>query len=281
LRGRRFATEADIERHIANGFGQGAGASYLPWLRVQDVPSRGKSRKIHGIKVDRLHHLFSNLESAYFLVCEFSEDVIDIREQYPLLPVSSAQTIASTIGVKYPKYPRTTLPYVLTTDFLLTVKNPDGSFRLVARTIKYCDDLQGNAAARTLEKLEIEKRFWMAQGVDWAIVTEKYFTPELIQNLGLLRKFAQIPRALSQVTLQKDFLCHLVSCRDYQLTTSKTLRKIASSLFISYQDSRYLFHHVIWTKQIKLDLGAAPLQMISPLPSFVVVADVQQKLMTA
>lgn len=47
MRGRRFASKQDIERHIANGFGGGAGAGYLPWLRVQDVPSisRGSYRR--------------------------------------------------------------------------------------------------------------------------------------------------------------------------------------------------------------------------------------------
>lgn len=43
MRGRKFASKQDIERHIANGFGAGAGDGYMPWLRVQDVPSRGRS----------------------------------------------------------------------------------------------------------------------------------------------------------------------------------------------------------------------------------------------
>lgn len=109
----------------------------MPWLRVQDVPSRGRSHKIPGVKVERLHHLLSDLERAYLLVCEFSEDVVDIREQYPLLPVESTQAIARAIGVRYPKYKATTLPLVMTTDFLLTVKQPSGDFKTVARTIKY------------------------------------------------------------------------------------------------------------------------------------------------
>lgn len=53
---------------------------------VADVPSMGCSHKIPGVKVERIHHLLSDLERAYLLVCEFSEDVVDIREQYPLLP---------------------------------------------------------------------------------------------------------------------------------------------------------------------------------------------------
>ncbi|PPS30694.1 transposase, partial [Pseudomonas amygdali pv. morsprunorum] len=68
MRGRRFASKQDIERHIANGFGAGAGDGYMPWLRVQDVPSRGRSWKIQGVKIDRVHHYLSDLERAYHLV---------------------------------------------------------------------------------------------------------------------------------------------------------------------------------------------------------------------
>ena len=271
MRGRRFSSETDIQRHITNGFGSGAGASYLPWLRVQDVPSRGRSHKIQGVKIDRLHHLFSDLERAYFLVCEFSENVVDIREQYPLLPRESAQAIASSMGVRYPKYPKTVLPYVMTTDFLLTIKKPDGSFKSVARTIKYRGDLEGKQARRTLEKFEIEKRFWAGQHVDWAIVTEEMFSPDLIKNLGLLRKFAQLPRALAEPSLHTDFLGHLASCRPYPWSTAESLRKIAARLFISYQDSRALYHHLIWAKSIKVDLVGTPIQMTAPLPTFEII----------
>ena len=103
LRGRRFSTEADIERHISNGFGRGTGASYKPWLRVQDVPSTGHSRKVSGVKIERTFHLLSNLEYGYFLVSEFSEDVVDIREQYPLLPRGTAQSmpVRSAFGIPF------------------------------------------------------------------------------------------------------------------------------------------------------------------------------------
>lgn len=184
LRGRRFSSQQDIERHIANGFGSGAGASYVPWLRVQDVPSRGRSHKIHGVKIDRLHHFLSDLERAYFLVCEFSEDVVDIREQYPLLPQQSVQAVANSIGVRYPRYPKTTVPYVMTTDFLLTVKESSGDYRTVARTVKYQSDFEGKGSKSTIEKLSIERRYWLNQGVDWSIVTEEFFYTRSRKELG-------------------------------------------------------------------------------------------------
>ncbi|MCP8348673.1 transposase [Pseudomonas sp. FBF18] len=271
MRGRRFASKQDIERHIANGFGAGAGASYVPWLRVQDVPSRGRSHKIQGVKIDRIHHFLSDLERAFFLVCEFSEDVVDIREQYPLLQVESTQAIARAIGVRYPRYKGTTLPLVMTTDFLLTVKQPNGDFRSVARTIKYQQDLVGEDSVRTLEKLEIERRFWMSQDVDWSIVTEELFTPNLIKNLGLLRQYARLPRPLMSSSLHSDFLEILEASKAYPWLTSESLRKIATRLSIPYTEARDMFFHLIWSKMIQVDLSSAPLHLKSPLPDLKVV----------
>ncbi|MFB4391222.1 MULTISPECIES: TnsA endonuclease N-terminal domain-containing protein [unclassified Pseudomonas] len=268
MRGRRFASKQDIERHIANGFGSGAGVGYVPWLRVQDVPSMGRSHKIPGVKVERIHHLLSDLERAYLLVCEFSEDVVDIREQYPLLPEESTQAIAKAIGVRYPRYKSTALPLVMTTDFLLTVRQPNGDFKSVARTIKYQQDLN---SLRTLEKLEIERRFWMSQGVDWAIVTEEMFTPDLIKNLGLLRRYTQLPRALASSELHAEFLEFLESSKAYPWATSECLRRIATRLGIAYGDARDIFFNLIWRKVILIDLSNAPLHLKSPLPEFKIV----------
>lgn len=56
----------------------------------------------------------------------------------------------------------------------------DGRTQLVARAIKPCSALDD---ARTLEKLEIERRFWAEREVDWGIVTEHDLPPVLIANL--------------------------------------------------------------------------------------------------
>ena len=122
MRGRKFKTQADVNRYIEDGYGSGELENYRPWLRVQDVPSHGRSRKVAGIKVDRHFELFSDLEYRYLSVLEFSESVIDIREQYPLFPTEGALQLAKELGIVYPKYPSTTVDYVMTSDFLITIK---------------------------------------------------------------------------------------------------------------------------------------------------------------
>ncbi|MGQ7243882.1 TnsA endonuclease N-terminal domain-containing protein [Salinicola sp. V024] len=271
MRGRKFLTEVAVERHISQGFGNGVGDSYKPWLRVQDVPSRGRSHRIQGLKVDRVHHVLSDLERAYLLICEFSENVTDIREQYPLLPRETAQAAANSLGVRYARYPGSSVPLVMTTDFLLTVTQLDGSQKLVARTIKYESELVGKGALRTLEKFEIEKMFWNKQGIEWGIITETRISRNLIKNLGLLRKYATLPRPLLDPSLQSDFISRLVELRPYPLTAAECLKKIASRLYISYQDAKYIYLYLVWNKRIKVDLREAQLQMKEPLLEFTVL----------
>src|SRR6266699_6157980 len=120
---RRKTDESTIEKRIREGRGQGRGADYIPWLLIQDVPSIGLATRILGWKTGRIHHLLSKLELSDFLVSEWIKRIIDIREQYPLLPVSETLTIARACGIRHPIVPGTKQPVVLTTDFVLTIVN--------------------------------------------------------------------------------------------------------------------------------------------------------------
>ena len=272
LRGRSFKTQSDIDRHIEKGFGRGSHELYLPWLRVQDVPSHGRSRKVHGIKVDRLHHLLSDLEYGYLLVAEFSSEVLDIREQFPILPQSAVQSIAHALNIRYPVYLGTKVPFVMTTDFLLTIKQPDGSTRLAARTLKYTESLKPDKGLeRTLEKFEIERAYWCGREVDWSIVTEKDLPTALIQNLDWLRKSATLQRHLQQRPLIESFLGEITRVREYQWPLDRVLRHIAGALFIPYTDTKAMFMHLVWHKNILLELAAERLSMKSSLPQIEVV----------
>lgn len=270
MRGRRFKTPADIERYIAQGYGQGQGADYKPWLRVQDVPSQGRSRKVAGTKVDRAYHLLSDLEFAYFVILEFSEDVLDIREQYPLLPTAPLQEIAQARGIRYPRYAGTDLPYVLTTDFLVTYRAPNGTTQLAARTVKYSDALQQTSKTleRTLQKLEIEQCCWADQGISWGIVTEKSIPAVLSENLQWLRQGAVVDKSLLQPGSQQRFLDALDRLNPADRILSANIRLAGQALHLPYKDAILLFKHLVWTKRIVLDLKSSPLRLTGVVSEF-------------
>lgn len=266
MRGRRFLTQADIDRYIAQGYGQGEGERYKPWVRVQDVPSRGRSRQVPGIKVDRVYHTLSDLEYAYLLVLEFSEQVVDIREQYPLLPVESAQRIAAERGIDYPRYVSTRVPFVLSTDFLVTYLDDQGQRRLAARAVKYQADISPRSpdVQRTLEKLEIEREFWGAN--DWQLVTEACIGKETLHNLAWLSEGALTPADLGGVQLRLPFLEVLEDLSGSERMLSSLLRTAGNAVHLTYPQAIALFKHLVWIKTIRFDLRTQPLKLTQPTP---------------
>jgi hypothetical protein len=184
----RTTTEKSIKKRIREGRGQGQGSDYKPWLHIQDVPSLGLVTRIKGWKTERVHHYLSLVELRYFYVLEWSLDVVDIREQYPLLPLEDTLEIAKECGVIHPRDPKTKQPIVMTTDFLNTVRQ-GAVERDSARAIKCADAL---SSKRTMEKLEIERRYWEAKKVDWKIVTDGDIPKALAKNVEWVHQYRRL-----------------------------------------------------------------------------------------
>lgn len=173
-RGRKLETLEHFKRALKNGYGLGKGSNYKPWFRVQDVPSRGQSAKIRGIKTQRTHHTLSLSETQLFYISEFSDNVVDIREQFPLIPLSLSVKIAKEIGVEHPRIPHTGQLNVITTDFLLTcIKSGQTSY--IAFNVKPEDEVNN---LRVLEKVDIENQWWKLLGVDF-----KEFVPNELTRI--------------------------------------------------------------------------------------------------
>lgn len=255
-------TEAQIERRIKQGRGQGEGIHYIPWIKVHEISSLGRSHKVPGNKIARTHHLLSDLEWKYFLIAEFSRDIVDIREQFPLLPRQSTIDTATQLGIRYPVYPTTIVPVVMTTDFLLTVVDARGNPYLVARSTKYVEDL---GSKRTMEKLEIEKRFWRERNVDWALITEKSIPETLIDTLNWLRQGGKLPERL----LDPALLCAVLT--EFHIYASPgvplkiILKQITKKLGLSLTDATWLFKHLGWNQRISLNLDHPLHDLMAPI----------------
>lgn len=174
-----------IERRLRAGYGQGVGAEYQPWLRVQDVPSKGDVFRVAGWKTKhREHHLLSTLEYMYFMHLEWCPHVVDIQEQYPLLPLEATLLIAQDLGVAHPMAltddePPHKEPILMTTDFLITLSTEKGLVKW-ARAVKPAAELEKENVAH---KLDIECVYWESKGVNWKVVTEHEISNPLFKNV--------------------------------------------------------------------------------------------------
>ena len=153
----RVWNESQYRRYLAEGRGQGTMENYKPWIQIQDFPSKGIVSRVKGRKTGRVHHLMSNLELWFFYLLEWSEITLDIREQYPLDDIAEAISVAEEAGIRYPYDNFSGFPYVMTSDFMITVNGG-----LTARAVKPTSEL---AKRRVREKLEIERRYWERRGI--------------------------------------------------------------------------------------------------------------------
>lgn len=255
---RRFKTDADIARFVKQGYGQGEGSSYKPWVRVQDVPSIGRSRKTPGLKSKRMHQFFSDLEFRYFLLLEFSDLVVDIREQYPLFATTRARDIAAEMGIQYPVFVGTQLPFVLTSDFVVTLQEePGAKKRLAIRTCKYEHDLvDPNGALWTIDKLDLERAIWADKSVtDWKVVTEQVGTQILFDNLEWLRKSVLTEPVEVSADLQSQFMEYVVKTANGDRTMSSVVRAASTAIGVSYRSGMRFFKHLLWHKCIVTDIA--------------------------
>lgn len=192
---KRKTNELSNENKLKQGRGAGRGENYKPWLHIQDVASRGLSTRIKGMKTNRVHHLLSRLELYCFYNLDWSEQVIDIREQYPL-DREETKAIAETLNIRHPRVPQTRDFSVMTTDFLVTV-DEHSRRREIAISAKYTLDL---ANSRTMQKFEIERFYWERRGVKWTIFTERNVNRILMRNIEWIHSFLNPDWLLSVIS---------------------------------------------------------------------------------
>jgi len=187
MRRRKYQfSEAKVRKYLKEGRGSGEGANYRPWLKVYDLPSKGRSHRPYGIKTGRVHHLLSDGEWKSFIRFEFDDSVLDIREQFPL---DRRQTMQAARDRKL-AHPITTdgTPYVMTIDFLLTRRVGD-RLRLEAFSFKY------NPVAlkdRDKELNAIAEECVQRNGLTLKFIDETDFDPNFIRNYDSIRGYFDI-----------------------------------------------------------------------------------------
>ncbi|CAM5783780.1 hypothetical protein RFUL19S_01191 [Rhizobacter fulvus] len=173
-------TEKRHQKWLDQGRGTGEGPTWVPWLQKADFSSRGKAT-IDSLKGEngREVHVFSALERLAWMVYICKCDVLGIEEQFPL-DRDMTREIAASLGVRHPC---SEVDIVMTTDLLVRVRRPDGTVQRHARSVKPSRDF-GNH--NHMEHAEIERRYHLAQGHSFAVLTESSFSRELARNIDIL-----------------------------------------------------------------------------------------------
>jgi len=263
---RSGATPENVIDWIRRGDGQGEGLNFRPFFHVRDVPSRGRSHIVPGLRTGRPHHYLSDIEYGYHLLAEFTRDVTDIREQFALLPWGETQLIARDLGIKYPVYPGTHTPIVMTSDIVLTLTDSLGP-RLRVFSVKPASQLdpKNRGAERILEKLWVEKQYWVSRNVRWSVCTDDMLPKTRVRNLDLLRPamvckdFDYLnPRLAEFASLFADSWSEHRPLNDLLAATSRRLG-------IGICEGFGLFARSVWLRVLPINLDAAVISHSFPV----------------
>ncbi|NAX43358.1 MULTISPECIES: TnsA endonuclease N-terminal domain-containing protein [unclassified Vibrio] len=247
-RGRKIESLDDYQRHLRNKYGLGQGANYKPWLRIQDVKSKGTRSLIYGRKSQRDHHMMSSIESEHFYLAEFSNRVVDIREQFPLFPLNFTQKVAKTLGVQHPTHPHTKEPIIMTTDQLLTIDSSQGT-TYHAISVKSEDD---SSDLRVLEKNDIERVCWELLGIKFSYFTGNELTRVQSRNLlWATSPFRKNPVSFS--TEQVNCALSILTVRQYFI--EDLCNQLISLNVTTHEDALLLIRFLIADRYIEVDLS--------------------------
>ncbi|MBB1348959.1 MULTISPECIES: TnsA endonuclease N-terminal domain-containing protein [unclassified Pseudoalteromonas] len=248
-RGRKLESVKDYQRALKSKYGIGEGFNYKPWLRIQDVKSHGIRTLIFGRKSQREHHMMSSIESELFYLAEFSDSVVDIREQFPILPLNYTQKVASVLGVKYPTHPNTKEPIIMTTDQLLTIDSTQG---ISYHAISVKPESESNKQ-RVLEKIDIERVCWELLGVKFSYFTGNELTRTQSRNLDWASApFRENPTRFSNEQISSALTIINVG----QVFFEDLCNKLISMNIATHDDSQLLIRYLIADKYIDVDLSS-------------------------
>lgn len=230
------------------------GRDYKPSLTIHSLNSKGQSARIFGIKTERQHDLLSINEQNYFYIAEFSDRVIDIREQFPM-NIDKTLLIAQQLGLKHPIDPKKKQPNHMTSDFCITVMD-GGINKDIIRTVKPAKEL---VHRRTMEKYEIERVYWEKEGIEWGLVTDQEIDKMMAKNISTFRVAYDISdiRELQElgetvlIAYKRELARRLVS-ENY--TTRDTIHSFAQEHHLSEGSCMTLFRHLLAIKVLRSDL---------------------------
>lgn len=272
-----------VAEWIDAGLGQGHLEHYLAFLQITRGYFPRNSNQVVGVLpgYKRRFNFLARAERQIALVARWLR-VRDVREQYPLWPWAHAHPladwplatltcvtpqplleIAREAGIEHGTYFGSTVPYVATIDLLLTV-GPSEAPVLAALACKPKSAMTPGAANdRTIERLELERRYFKAIGVRHVIIDSDDLPRALFANLEafapddtLQARLAACPyRARASEKLRQRLENDAI--RDAVLATASELQCTPAAVWD-------VFQILAWEQEIDIDLGR-PVHRSQPL----------------
>jgi hypothetical protein len=190
----------------------------------------------------------STNETSLFYCLDWSDSVLDIREQYPLSDLTDAVGIAERAQIRYPYDSKSGFPYVMTSDFYVETTGSS-----VVLSVKPAVELD---KPRVLEKLEIERRYWGVRGIKWELVTEREINRTKARNIEWLSQASDLSRfglcEMQQILCIDFFMTRYISAPE---NAQALFRELECRFGLSCGIGLNIYKHLAYHKRISVDVS--------------------------
>jgi hypothetical protein len=238
-----------------------AKGQYDPLIKVWNGPKGTRRHLFRGVKDGLNHQFLSDGEKRLGVYRESLPQTLAFYEQYPLWDIERCIRIAHEMGMRYPMDEHNEA-YLLSTDlFCLEVDPETGKQVRVARTYKPIASFlkESNhpvSIARTLAKLELERRYYEEIETNFHIETDLFVSKVCEKNLLWAREPVRFIAQLfeHQIAFNYSLVDSVIGNPDEVLRYH--IENAALKTGINHSDAFALTQWGIWTHQIPVNLDA-------------------------
>lgn len=180
--------------------------------------------------------MLSDLELTVFLLFDWLQSVIDIREQFPLR-TKDTDEIYKDFGIRQNK--PNNVSQVLSTDFLIDFNDKNKTPKIAIQA-KYSEDLKN---PKTIQRLVIEYEYWKIKKIPWFIITEKNISKTMFNNIQWMYQSHKNEKDMDQMEHYYDLFSY-----QFSQHPNKIISEIAQTIDISHQqENGFSFY---WLRQL-------------------------------
>lgn len=262
-------TYKKLYQKIREGWGQGHGSHYRTFLPIRRRNPSPESNQVAAWlpPLGRSAHFFSRGEFKLGILFLWL-GVRDLREGYPLWPVPHPHPltgapgtesyqlpwsrglldIARDAGIDHGNVVGTRVPYIATMDLLATIQIHD-EIRLAAFSSKPIDSPDEEVKWRTLERLELERRYTSELQIPYCVAASSLVPNLMAGQLELWLGASCLAPALLRLV---DYFLELF-LRMEDAAIVEAIRHAARKMRLQEDIAWTLFRHCAWTQAIDID----------------------------
>ena len=216
-------------------------------LKVTSFSSKGRVSRIKSLKNKKIYHLQSDLQLKIFIILEWYENVIDIVVNHKL--DNLIDNLDDVSGLRLYKFmDEYNNIYSIHTNFLITFLI-NNEISKVAVSVRQFEDLDKSS---TIEKLEIERRYWREKGVNFYIITDKEINNIFYDNIMRCRDTV-INSSIQNKEEKAELLINYI-IKHKELTIKSIINQYEEELDLDNGEGIFLFKFLLYTKRIAVDM---------------------------